>query len=168
MRPLLLQGSALRTSLSWWTASCAYPKHYSTPVKARGETVQSSQFRPTSLFDELFPEDKDKSQPNSNRLHDEELHVPRLPLSDIDHLDPYPASSGRLRGPSKKRAEGAAQGAPKRWDPAILVLDRASKSLVDADFRRIAPKGRHIDEWTGPGDILKGEGMQSKKLQTSI
>ncbi|KAL8843062.1 MAG: hypothetical protein Q9176_002365 [Flavoplaca citrina] len=156
MRPLLLQGSTLRTSLSWWTASCAYPKHYSTPVKARGKTVQSSQYRPTSLFDELFPEDKDKSQPISNRSHDEELHVPRLPLSDIDHLDPYPASSGRLRGPSKKRAEGAAQGAPKRWDPAILVLNRASKSLVDADFRRIAPKGRHIDEWTGPGDILKG------------
>ena len=159
MRLLLLQGLTLRTKSSWWTASCAYPKHYSTSVKAKRETAQSSQLRRTSLFDELFPEEKDKSQPTSNRPNDDELHVPRLPLTDIDHLDPYPASSGRLRSPSKKRAEGAAQGAPKRWDPAVLVFNRASKSLVDADFRRIAPKGRHIDEWTGPGDILKGDSI---------
>ncbi|KAL8656017.1 MAG: hypothetical protein Q9226_002821, partial [Calogaya cf. arnoldii] len=95
------------------------------------------------------------AQPTTNGQRDEELHVPRLPLSDIDHLDPYPRSSGRRRDPSKKRAEDSAQGATKQWNPAVLLLNRASKSLVDADFRRIAPKGRHIDQWTGPGDILK-------------
>ncbi|KAI4245358.1 MAG: hypothetical protein L6R42_010207, partial [Xanthoria sp. 1 TBL-2021] len=122
---------------------------------AKGETARSSQSQRASLFDELFPEEKEGLHPTTNRPEHDELHVPRLPLSDIDHLDPYPASSGGLKGPSKKRAEAAAQGAPKQWDPAVLVLNRASKSLVDADFRRIAPKGRHIGEWTGPGDILK-------------
>lgn len=165
---LLLQARILRTSLSWPISSCAPSKHYSKSVKAKGETARSSQSQQASLFDELFPEEKEGSQPTTNRPEHDELHVPRLPLSDIDHLDPYPASSGGLRGPSKKRAEAAAQGAPKQWDPAVLVLNRASKSLVDADFRRIAPKGRHIGEWTGPGDILKGEDARTSSLKRRI
>ncbi|KAI4102461.1 MAG: hypothetical protein LQ339_004615 [Xanthoria mediterranea] len=152
---LLLQARILRSSLSWQISSHARSKHYSKPIKATGETAPSSQPQRVSLFDELFPEEKETPQPTSYQSEHDELHVPRLPLSDMDHLDPYPASSGSLKGPSKKRAEAAAQGAPKQWDPAVLVLNRASKSLVDADFRRIAPKGRHIGEWTGPGDILK-------------
>ncbi|CAO1598567.1 hypothetical protein XANCAGTX0491_002329 [Xanthoria calcicola] len=152
---LLLQARILRTSLSWRISSHIRSKHYSKPIKATGETAPSSQPQRISLFDELFPEEKETPQPTTYQSEHDELQVPRLPLSDIDHLDPYPASSGSLKGPSKKRTEAAAQGAPKQWDPAVLVLNRASKSLVDADFRRIAPKGRHIGEWTGPGDILK-------------
>ena len=154
---LLLQARILRTSLSWRITSHVRSKHYSKPIKATGETAPSSQPQRVSLFDELFPEEKETPQSTTNQSEHDEIHVPRLPLSDMDHLDPYPASSGSLKGPSKKRAEAAAQGALKQWDPAVLVLNRASKSLVDADFRRIAPKGRHIGEWTGPGDILKGE-----------
>lgn len=158
---LLLQARTLRTSLSWRISSHARLKHYSKPIKATSETAPSSQPQRVSLFDELFPEEEETSQPTTYQSEHDELHVPRLPLSDIDHLDPYPTSSGSLKGPSKKRTEAAAQGAPKQWDPAVLVLNRASKSLVDADFRRIAPKGRHIGEWTGPGDILKGEDAPS-------
>lgn len=43
-------------------------------------------------------------------------------------------------------------------DPLVavmLVLNTASPSLSEADFRRIAPKGKHIKEWTGPGELLK-------------
>ncbi|KAL8671786.1 MAG: hypothetical protein Q9168_003733 [Polycauliona sp. 1 TL-2023] len=153
MHTLRLQARNLRPSLPWRITPHVRSQEYSKSDKVKNKTPGSSQR--LSLFDELFPDEKAQSQPAANGSHHEEFHVPRLPLSDIDHLDPYPASSGKLRGPSKKRAEGAAQGAPKRWDPAVLVLNRASKSLVEADFRRVAPKGRHIDEWTGPGDILK-------------
>ncbi|MCJ1261358.1 hypothetical protein MMC22_001222 [Lobaria immixta] len=43
----------------------------------------------------------------------------------------------------------------RQFNLAVLVIRRASKSLVESDFRRIAPKGQHIDDWKGPGDILK-------------
>ena len=165
---LLLQARILRTSLSWRISSHTRSKHYSKPIKATGETAPPSQPQRVSLFDELFPEEKETPQPTTYQSENDELHVPRLPLSDIDHLDPYPASSGSLKGPSKKRTEAAAQGAPKQWDPAVLVLNRASKSLVDADFRRIAPKGRHIGEWTGPGDILKGEDVPSHPFHHGV
>ncbi|KAL8817963.1 MAG: hypothetical protein Q9223_003304 [Gallowayella weberi] len=108
-----------------------------------------------SLFDELFAEDKEQLQIAAADPSPEEIHVPRLPLSDIDHLDPYPPPGGSPKGPSDKITEAAARRAVKQWNPAVLVLNRASKSLTDADFRRIAPKGRHIEQWTGPGDILK-------------
>ncbi|KAL8729971.1 MAG: hypothetical protein Q9166_004416 [cf. Caloplaca sp. 2 TL-2023] len=129
-------------------------------AKAKGEAIHSSQPRRVSLFDELFPEEEDQLQPTSTELKHDEVHIPRLPLPDIDHLDPYPPAGGSPKGPSKKLTKVAAHAATKQWNPAVLVFNRASKSLVDADFRRIAPKGRHIGEWTGPGDILKGADFQ--------
>ncbi|KAL8790472.1 MAG: hypothetical protein Q9213_000624 [Squamulea squamosa] len=108
-----------------------------------------------SLFDELFPEEKDELRTAAPDQDQDKIQIPRLPLSDIDHLDPYPLLNGSPKGPSRKLTQVAAHGAVKQWKPAVLLLNRASKSLVDADFRRIAPKGHHIGEWTGPGDILK-------------
>jgi len=37
-----------------------------------------------------------------------------------------------------------------------MVLRNASKSLSENDFRRVVPKGRHIEGWKGQGDIMKG------------
>ncbi|KAL8971530.1 MAG: hypothetical protein Q9183_001014 [Haloplaca sp. 2 TL-2023] len=111
-----------------------------------------SKEKPLSLFDELFPEDKDQRQKKSQKA---DIQIPRLPLSDIDHLDSYGRRGEQSKRHANKLAEGAAQSAVKQWNPAVLVLQRASKSLIDADFRRVSPKGRHIEEWTGPGDILK-------------
>ena len=112
-----------------------------------------SKEKAVSLFDELFPEDKDRRQKKSRKA---DTQIPRLPLSDIDHLDLYGRRGDQSKRHANKLAEGAAQSAVKQWNPAVLVLQRASKSLIDADFRRVSPKGRHIEEWTGPGDILKG------------
>ncbi|KAL8932007.1 MAG: hypothetical protein Q9211_006585, partial [Gyalolechia sp. 1 TL-2023] len=100
-----------------------------------------------SLFDELFSEE--------NTQDHDLIEIPRLPLSDIGHLDSFPFRLESGKRLAKKLTEAAAQESVKQWNPAVLVLSRASKSLVDADFRRVAPKGRHIGEWTGPGDILK-------------
>lgn len=110
----------------------------------------------TSLYDELFPEEQAESQTAPTEPDHDSIEIPRLPLSDIDHLDSYSQRSESRKRRTNELTQAAAQGAVKQWNPAVLVLSRASKSLVDADFRRIAPKGRHIGEWTGPGDILKG------------
>lgn len=39
--------------------------------------------------------------------------------------------------------------------PGVLVLQNASKSFVESDFRRLVPSGQHIKGWKGEGDILK-------------
>lgn len=44
----------------------------------------------------------------------------------------------------------------RQWNISVLVIRRASRSLIESDFRRVAPKGRHIDDWKGLGDILRG------------
>ncbi|KAI4249194.1 MAG: hypothetical protein L6R40_000652 [Gallowayella cf. fulva] len=124
-------------------------------MSVKAEVPLSSLDPSLSLFDELFPEETEQLRATALERDHDEIHIPRLPLSDIDHLDPYPPPGGSPKGASKKETEVAAHGAVKQWNPAVLVLNRASKSLMESDFRRIAPKGRHISEWTGPGDILK-------------
>lgn len=40
---------------------------------------------------------------------------------------------------------------------SVLVMRNVSKNLVDDDFRRIIPKGKHVEGWTlEQGDIIKG------------
>lgn len=134
--------------------------HRSRPTHAKPRGIPSPQSHRLSLFDELFPEETEQLRATALERDHDEIHIPRLPLSDIDHLDPYPPPGGSPKGASKKETEVAAHGAVKQWNPAVLVLNRASKSLMESDFRRIAPKGRHISEWTGPGDILKGADMR--------
>ena len=51
---------------------------------------------------------------------------------------------------------------------AVLVLEIASKSLVENGFRRVAPKGKQIDYWTGPGDTLKGAWNVARSLGTLL
>lgn len=107
-----------------------------------------------SLLDELFPE-KGSTNNNSSRTRSED--VPRLTLPEVDHFfeefDDENNPSGRR---SSKVTQGAVADAFRHQKIAVLALEIASKSLIESDFRRIAPKGKHIDDWTGPGDILKG------------
>lgn len=107
-----------------------------------------------SLLEELFPEE---TSANKTTHNGEDENVPRLALPEVDRffeefqdeLDPY-------KQRPKKITARANTNAFKQKQLALLVLQIASKSLVESDFRRIAPKGKHIGDWTGPGDILKG------------
>ena len=116
-----------------------------------------------SLFHELFPEEKliDRTNGALTDVECEDHHVPRLYLSDIEGVD-----GDWSLGNSGQKTEiaSATASAFRLWDLAILVLSRASKSLLDDDFRRIAPQGRHIDDWRGPGDIVKGTSMSLRLL----
>lgn len=50
----------------------------------------------------------------------------------------------------------------KRQNASVLVLSNASKALVESDFMRLSPRGRHIDSWAS--GIIKG----TVTLQTQL
>ena len=117
-----------------------------------------------SLFEELFPEEAKKSLKLDHEIDNKEQYIPRLPLPDLDQVeeqDDYDGGQARPRDLTK----AASRAAFRQWNLAILVLQRASKSLNDSDFRRIAPKGQHIEDWKGPGDPLRG--MISTNIYTT-
>lgn len=110
-----------------------------------------------SLLEELFPDEAYNTNGNSVNAQRTERELPRIPLPEVDELfgDFQDDLGLHRRQPSRVTKEAAAD-AFRRQQLAVVTLQIASKSLVESDFRRLAPKGKHIDEWTGPGDILKG------------
>ena len=113
--------------------------------------------RRLSLFEELFPEEVGKHDSTEEDLQQEGHDVPKLALPELIENnaldDEY--MKGRKLGFEQRKA--ATEEGFRVWNPSVLVLQAASPSLVDSDFRRIAPKGKHINEWTGPGDYFKGD-----------
>ena len=106
------------------------------------------------MFEELFPEEAEKeaAQPNGK-----ETTIPRLPLPELDEVfEDYQDDLDGGTLPPQRVTRAAAADAFRQDQLAVLALQLASKSLDESDFRRIAPRGKHIKDWTGPGDILKG------------
>ena len=132
--------------------------------RSRNGTGSFWRFRPSqppplqkqSLLEELFPEKVRKDGDRCPKSHDDVQNVPRLPLPEVDDLsEGFDHESDRERAQPKRVTKVAAANAFRQQQLAVLSFNTASKSLVESDFRRIAPKGHHIGEWTGPGDILK-------------
>lgn len=110
-----------------------------------------------SLLEELFPEEIGKAA-DLDITDEGEESVPRLPLPDFDdEAELYNHAQDWSLHEGDWAAKVASKNALHQWNLAVLVVRRASKSLNESDFRRIAPKGQHIDEWRGPGDFLKGK-----------
>jgi len=108
------------------------PRHQGP--KNQEPRYQEPKHHELSLFEELFPEEVKKH------------------LNEVDDEDGYTLGQGRPIG----HTESASRAAFRQWNLAVLIIQRASKSLIESDFRRIAPKGQHIEDWKGPGDPLKG------------
>lgn len=142
-------------------SGCARRLHSPRPTQARNGKGRRAKREPVSLFDELFPADREQQRTAAHALGRDDIQIPRLPLTDIEYMGPFADSGGSWKEHEQTLTREAAQGSVKQWNPAILVFQRASKSLNEADFRRIAPKGLHIETWTGPGDILKGTNSYS-------
>jgi hypothetical protein len=109
-----------------------------------------------SLFEELFPEEARKESASEKEPKPQNLNIPKLSLPILDEDDSFGDEYTRGRTADNDKANAASKDALRSWNPSILVLQVASPSLIDSDFRRIAPKGQHISEWTGPGDYFKG------------
>lgn len=104
-----------------------------------------------SLLEELFPEEVQKKRRRSPTKG--EQHIPRLPLSTL--TEENPEGHNVVRG-GKHLEALVERDSLRQWNISVLVIRRASRSLIESDFRRIAPKGQHIDDWKGFGDILRG------------
>lgn len=130
-----------------------------TPASTRAEEARAEQakseraksFQP-SLLVELFPEEANSRQ--------DEVEIPRLRVD-------LPATPRRRRGATSEERQ-AAKFSPQSREAyremkeqgeqtAVLVLRNASKNLVEEDFQRLIPKGKHIENWNlEEGDIVKG------------
>ena len=112
-----------------------------------------SQLSQLSLFEELFPDEVYRLDKNITVTEEKEQKLPRIPLPNIPEM----SSDSQVHPRQQSQITRAAStNSTHRQQLAVIVLQTASKSLVESDFRRIAPKGRHINEWTGPGDISNG------------
>ena len=120
-----------------------------------GRLSQSSAKSP--LFQELFPDEAVEKA--SQRAQRDDIDQTLRPLSlrtdeglpkdrDKPTFDEVPYV--------KEATKIAFSDAYKHRKTAVLVLQCASKSLIESDFRSIAPRGMHIRDWTGPGDIRTG------------
>lgn len=104
-----------------------------------------------SLLEELFPEEFDN---HYNNKANSEHEVPYLSLLERKHEDPPQDVDSLVQVDEKSRE--AFKNAYHQWNLTLLVARRVSKSLDEEDFRRNVPKGRHVEDWKGPGDFLKG------------
>lgn len=152
----LLSDSALRSSWVWppfWNISYA---HYSGLSQTGTEHLRESQAKHVSLYDELFSKGNEQTPTTPIETSNQEIEIPRLPLPSLGQFDTFSHRSDTSQQPVTKAAEASTQGSVRQWEPAVLTLSHASKSLVDSDFRRIMPKGRHIQELAGGGEIMRG------------
>lgn len=157
LRPSITQCSRLQQKLR---TSCHFRLlHESRQWAGRAKRVKVPQPQPSkkpSLLEELFPEDVRKDGNPNPKLHDHGQETPRLTLPEFnDFLEGLDQESDSERPQPKMMTKLAAANAFRQQQLAVLSLETGSKSLVESDFRRIAPRGQHIDDWTGPGDILK-------------
>ncbi|KAK3390414.1 hypothetical protein B0H63DRAFT_507761 [Podospora didyma] len=74
-------------------------------------------------------------------------------LRDVAELD-----SGRLPAPSATDV--------KQDGPTVIVLNSASRSLLESDFYRLAPQGQHVDGWAG--GIVKVVQARSKATKEPL
>lgn len=117
-----------------------------------GEKNHPTEVQEPSLVEQLFPE-------ISKRNEEQEVSrdVPRVPLPKVN------PSAPRLK-PGKKDAEAGswvrkqleAEMSAAGPGTTVLVLRNASPNLIEEDFRRLVPQGRHLEGWKlEQGDILK-------------
>ncbi|KAK5118088.1 hypothetical protein LTR62_004134 [Meristemomyces frigidus] len=113
-------------------------------------------------MEQLFPEETKKYDEAHRKAARE---VPRLPLETPTvptssnpakrkqrdtHTAPVDVLPARYRDAPARRHD--AQGE----QPTVLVLRNASKNLVEEDFRRLIPRGQHLEGWTlEQSDIIK-------------
>ena len=139
------------------TYSAAAPIRH-VPLEASSKATQQPVKQNLSLFEELFPEEARKRPKTPELKPAKQADLHRLPPLDFDMLSEFFDDShlqGQRKAGSTLRDDSSATF--RQETAKILVLERASTSLSEADFRHVVPtRGEHIEGWRGPGDILKG------------
>ncbi|CAF9924572.1 MAG: hypothetical protein GOMPHAMPRED_003681 [Gomphillus americanus] len=107
-----------------------------------------------SLLEELFPEEATKllEVEESSRKLQSLTEAPKLPLPTLEDLQDD--SILMTRPQPLPRLMSILPQEPLQPIPSMLVLENAMPNLVEADFRRISPRGKHIEEWKSVFDPI--------------
>ncbi|MCJ1289368.1 hypothetical protein MMC34_000900 [Xylographa carneopallida] len=123
---------------------------------AAEEMIHKPAQRELSLLEQLFPEEAKTQSKASEHEQNPQEELARLPPPEFDkHHEALSDDSSYTQFSSKLKTREATVSAFRQENTTILLLSRVSTALCDEDFRRIVPRGVHIEEWRGPGDILK-------------
>ncbi|KAK3068671.1 hypothetical protein LTR53_013573 [Teratosphaeriaceae sp. CCFEE 6253] len=131
------------------------------PAKRTGKDVAGKDAAGTpSLIEQLFPEE---TRRHEKAQRDAAREIPRLPLENISTPHKPDSERHRAREADRSRPDAARhgeaiqrRGGSQGDDISVLVLRNASTNLVEEDFRRLIPQGRHMEGWAlEDGDIIK-------------
>lgn len=133
-------------------------KRKGTEHRARKDGQAEAPHKP-SLIEQLFPEETKRHEEAQRKAARE---IPRLPLDlpvpfnerqDNDTVDDHEAP--QAFGARQLQDQMRRQDQQSR-EVTILVLRNASPNLLEEDFRRLIPQGKHMEGWTlEQGDIIK-------------
>jgi hypothetical protein len=131
--------------------------------RATGKANKDDDEKPTekkpSLIEQLFPEETKRDHEAGRRQRE----IPRLPLEIMPEGGRSRADRVARLAPQSKESMRAVQARREMEvrsqadsQTSVLVLLNASKNLTEEDFRRLIPKGEHLEGWRmEQGDILK-------------
>lgn len=100
-----------------------------------------------SLLEELFPEASSYIQPHYSR---------RNPYPKLDPPSAVPVIRRQVYDAPKSRRDQVIESFQKHSEQVTaLQLLHCSTELTEADFRRLVPKGQHIESWARDGEFYK-------------
>jgi hypothetical protein len=121
----------------------------SSPSKQSKQPSRSDELSEQSLLEELFPEAN--SAPQSRPMEKSRDQYPKLGL-------PKPTRTTRPQVMERPRTlkDQTVQSFQSQGEQiAALQLTNCSTGLTEVDFRRIIPKGKHLEGWRRDSDFYK-------------
>ncbi|KAF3037373.1 hypothetical protein E8E12_007202 [Didymella heteroderae] len=121
------------------------PPSQSAPQASPAADEASAQ----SLLDELFPEASSLVQPapSDKRPSPPKLELPAPDINPHIRLTLSDTRTAREKTIDSFRARGE--------HTTVLQLSNCSTALTESDFRRLIPRGAHIDTWSSAGEFYK-------------
>lgn len=123
------------------------PLTSTSPIPNNDGTLDTEEMSTQTLLDELFPGASDYTQPH----HTKRNPYPKLNLPESAPLiwKYHPKETMTLR----ERFTDAFKN--KTDQITALQLVHCSTELTESDFRRLVPKGKHIESWARDGEFYK-------------
>ncbi|KAI9832716.1 MAG: hypothetical protein M1826_001274 [Phylliscum demangeonii] len=104
----------------------------------------------------VWPPARTRRAPDHIRLIEQYTRRSRAEQGTRHANDHLPGNAHHVpAGWASDRLEKGKGGGGGGRQVALLILYHASAALVESDFRRAVPTGKHIKEWQSQGDILQ-------------
>ncbi|KAF2828763.1 hypothetical protein CC86DRAFT_368904 [Ophiobolus disseminans] len=153
-RPNMNEGKLNRAGVSGNTATAiprsSTPGHSEVPDTKQSQATSnhSDEISEQSLLEELFPE---ANTPPPSRYVEKRDQYSKLDLPEADSL----VRRNIVERP-KTFKEQVVESFQNRGEKiTVLQLEHCSTELTEIDFRRLIPKGKHIEAWNRDGEFYK-------------